>query len=242
MKWPLALRHVDDFGFWPAHPSNVGINAWIAIDDMPVELGGNFAVSPGSHNAVWRNDAYRAIGATPTFPEEGYESVSDMFANRVGSGTCNLRDSEPLIHDYLERNARIYNVKAGDVLFMTRWLWHQTIPVKNTANKISTDKVFKRYSIRYAPGSATTPKGYGTELSILWDKENEGKALNDVAGGPWYPRVFPEVEPNEINKLPGFVKKIIPEAEMILKERRKEMKPYLTAISRERARIKHLDL
>ena len=228
---------MDDYGFWPAHPLSEGVNAWIAIDDMPIELGGNFAVSPGSHNALWRNDAYQAVGATPTFPEEGYQSAEDMFTNRVGAGTCNLNDAEPLINDYLERNSRTYNVKAGDVLFMTRWLWHRTISMKENERNLPNSQIFNRYSIRYALGDATLPRGYGTELSILWDNENEGKALNDVSGGPWYPQVFPSVNLDEINEISDMINKRIPEAELLLKERQKEMKPYLNAISRQR--VKH---
>jgi len=32
--------HVDDLGFWPATPESPGINAWVALDDMPLEHGG----------------------------------------------------------------------------------------------------------------------------------------------------------------------------------------------------------
>jgi hypothetical protein len=28
--------HVDDTGFWPAVAEAPGVNAWIAVDDMPV--------------------------------------------------------------------------------------------------------------------------------------------------------------------------------------------------------------
>ena len=35
-----------------------GVNAWIAIDDMPISTGGGFALSIGSHVAPWRHEAY----------------------------------------------------------------------------------------------------------------------------------------------------------------------------------------
>ena len=228
-------RHVDDFGFWPAHPQSKGINAWIAIDEMPRETGGGFAVVPKSHTAAWRQEAYEAIGATPTYPEEGYQSAADLFLNRVGEGTCNIEYSAPTINNEMEQSKRIYNIKAGDVLFMTRWLWHRTIPFIKGENDLNT-KVFKRYSIRYAPGSARTPKGYGTELSILFDEKNSGKALDLITDIPWYPRVFPMVDNTEIAAIPDLVKKKIPIAETLLKQRLKEMKPFIASLGRRQAR------
>ena len=49
---------LDDYGFWPATADSKGINAWIAIDDMPANRGGGFALSVGSHVASWRHKAY----------------------------------------------------------------------------------------------------------------------------------------------------------------------------------------
>ena len=34
------------------------MNAWIALDDMPLSMGGGFALSTGSHVAPWRHEAY----------------------------------------------------------------------------------------------------------------------------------------------------------------------------------------
>ncbi len=130
--------HVDDLGFWPATANSLGINAWIAIDDMPIEEGGTFAVSVGSHKASWRYDAYEMTGATPTFPPNGYTSAMDMIQNRVGYGTCNLKAAAPHIHAKLETNSRIYDLKAGDVIFHTRWLFHRTVPFHKPSNTINT--------------------------------------------------------------------------------------------------------
>ena len=220
--------HVDDYGFWPADTEYSGVNAWITLDDISVDMGGGFAVSPGSHNADWNEDAFHATGATPTFPKEGFQNVSDFFENRVGEGTCNLKRSAPHINEILEANKRIYDLKKGDIIFMTRWLWHRTIPFHKSLMK--SNLIFKRYSIRYSQGKATVPKGYGTELSVLWDSANAGECLNDVHGGPWYPQVFPNTLKQEQESLMELSRKHMKDAQLILRERRKEMKPYLAKL------------
>jgi hypothetical protein len=70
--------HVDAHGLWPEScetPSQAskasgkdqdGINAWIALDDMPIEYEGSMAVAAGSHRAPWRYEAYSAIGRDGT--------------------------------------------------------------------------------------------------------------------------------------------------------------------------------
>ncbi len=52
-------------------------------------------------------------------------------------------------------------------------------------------KIFRRYSIRYAPGTAVVPPGYGVELSVLHDKDNANRTLDEIVerSGPWYPKV-----------------------------------------------------
>mmetsp|Transcript_32641 Transcript_32641/g.53263 ORF Transcript_32641/g.53263 Transcript_32641/m.53263 type:complete len:286 (-) Transcript_32641:611-1468(-) len=69
--------HVDDQMFWPAayqlpRPSQVdqtSINAWIALDDMPIEDGGSMAVSPASHDEdfSWRSEALAALNFDDKF-------------------------------------------------------------------------------------------------------------------------------------------------------------------------------
>jgi hypothetical protein len=49
---------LDDLAFWPATADSEGINAWVAIDDMPANRGGGFALSVGSHVASWRHKAH----------------------------------------------------------------------------------------------------------------------------------------------------------------------------------------
>jgi len=157
--------HVDDLGFWPNVASSTGVNAWIAIDDMSTSSGGNFAVSIGSHKVPWRHDIYELTGATTTIPNEGFKDAEDMFTNRKGAGTCNIKSVNKKLHDKLEERKRIYDLKAGDILFLDRWLFHRTVPfhldiVKSKRQHGALrDLMSRRYSVRYAPGTSQLPKG-----------------------------------------------------------------------------------
>jgi hypothetical protein len=64
---------VDDYGFWPTTPESLGVNAWIALDDIPVAFGGGFALASGSHTAPWRMEAHESIGSPLTYPEGGFK-------------------------------------------------------------------------------------------------------------------------------------------------------------------------
>ena len=185
--------HTDDFGFWPATPESPGINAWIALDDMTnTEENGGFALAVQSDRAPWTEAAQIATGASSVhFPPQGFASAKDMLERRTGLGTCNLRQAAPHIDQRMEETSRIYPVQRGDVVFHTRWLFHRTVAVERPT---SNDKVYRRYSIRYGPGSKTVvPPGYGTELSVLSDSANGGRSLNEVNAhdGPWYPQAWP---------------------------------------------------
>jgi hypothetical protein len=234
--------HVDDLGFWPATAEHAGVNAWIAIDDMPLESGGGFALAIGSHMAPWKDHAYRATGSSHTWPVEGYQSAADLVTNRTGAGTCNMQTAAPEINDRMEQTMRLYDIQKGDVIFHTRWLFHRTIPFdrqwlqqqqqQNQPLGDVTDGlplVYRRYSVRYSPSSAELPRGYGTELSILSNGENEGRTLQEVAerDGPWYPQCFPEVSPNEMNHLAELVETRLVVAEEIQTERKTHIQAQL---------------
>ena len=75
--------------------------------------------------------AYEATGAPPasqSFPEDGYASAADLFSKRTGSGTCNIKTAAPRLHRRLEDTKRVYPVQKGDIIFQTRWMFHQTVP------------------------------------------------------------------------------------------------------------------
>jgi hypothetical protein len=170
--------HVDDTGFWPATAEAPGINVWIALDDMPIEKGGGFALAVGSHTASWREEAYNVTGSTHTFPKKGFQSAQDMLENRMGLGTCNIKTAANHIYRRMEETKRVYDVKKGDIIFHERWLFHRTIPIEREAvqKRVATGReeelIYRRYSIRYGPGHSVIPPGWGTEMSVLWDKEN----------------------------------------------------------------------
>lgn len=199
--------HVDDTGFWPADADAPGVNAWIALDDMPVQGGGGFALAVGSHTADWRYDAYQVTGSTHTFPPEGFSSARDTVERRVGNGTCNIASSAPHLHRRMEETKRMYEMKRGDIIFHNRWLFHRTVPFERTVvagrQQSQPPLLYRRYSIRYGPGSSRIPRGYGTELSVLWDKQNAGRTVDQVAqnDAPWYPQAWPTPIDEEMAKL-----------------------------------------
>ena len=108
--------HVDDIGFWPAlveEPEEpVGINAWIALDDMPIDSGGGFALAVGSHSSSWKEEAYSSIGSTHSYPPGGFNSSRDILQNRQGNGTCNIKYTAPHLHRRMEETKRIYDIKG----------------------------------------------------------------------------------------------------------------------------------
>ena len=223
--------HVDDTGFWPATAASPGVNAWIAIDDMPVDTGGGFALALKSHKAPWRWEAHQAIGSVMTFPAEGFRDADDLFRNRAGSGTCNLKTAAPHLHRRMEETKRIYDMRRGDVIFHDRWLFHRTVPFNRSIVKSDAEAeslLYKRYSVRYGPGSAIIPKGYGTELSVLWDETNGGRTADEVAAkdGPWYPLCWPSVSMEEMAQLVPLINDKMPVAEQRRTVRKEEMKPY----------------
>jgi hypothetical protein len=207
--------HVDDTGFWPeSYISTVseqsgkdqnGINAWIALDDMPAIYQGSMAVAPGSHKASYRHDAYTAIGQNRT--EDGgntkEEIVRKIEANvEKRYQTCELHHFNPQVHAEIEKSSRIVDIKRGDVVFATRLLFHRTLAVTDDGIEYykSIDKEFlKRYSLRYVPGSARLPNGWSVEWSVLTDPANVGRSLDEIAESSemmFYPKVWPQVEEN----------------------------------------------
>lgn len=278
--------HVDDTGFWPSLASDSGVNAWVALDDMPAPpRSGNkgasrdkqnskpgvatFALSLGSHRAPWRHEAYKVTGSTHTVPLEGYQSAADLIQRRSGSGTCNIQNSSTHLYENLEKNKVIYDLKRGDVIFHHRWVFHRTVTVSeykmangNSAQEQDAgegepqpasqeqNQIFRRYSIRYAPGTATVPPGYGVELSALYDFDNANRTLDEIVerSGPWYPKVWPHVlktkplqqsssgeystndsdEEEEIEGITELVYDMIPQAEELQKKRKKEIQRLLS--------------
>lgn len=234
---------MDDTGFWPAIGSAPGVNAWIAIDDMPPSGGGGFALAVGSHvNASWTRDAHRVIGSPLTMPEGGFRDAADMFANRTGYGTCNLKTAAPHLDRKMEQTKRIYNVQKGDVIFHTRWLFHRTVPFDQKLVRATTTEgekllLYRRYSVRYSPGWAPIQPGYGTELSVLSNHENGGRTADNVAllDGPWYPRCWPSVSEEEMAKMKELVEEKMPAAEELRKQRQQEMKPFRAQIGKKKS-------
>lgn len=195
--------HVDDIGFWPesfGSGEQEGINVWIAMEDMPRQFQGSMALSPGSHRAEWRHEAYASIGLNLTF-QGGFtkEQVTDMA--RSGEKlltTCEMKTQAPEIREKIEATKWIPDVKKGDVIFATRSLFHRTVEVTEEGKEYYASKgieYLNRYSIRYVPGSARLPHGWTFEWSIKSNSDNEGRTLDSAMeqndNHLWYPRVWP---------------------------------------------------
>jgi hypothetical protein len=96
--------------------------------------------------------------------------------------------------------------------------YSRTVPFNPTVvnhNDAAESLLYKCYSVRYGPGLAVIPKGYGTELSVLWDEEDGGRTANEVAAkdGPWYSCCWPSGSTDEMDQLVSLINNKIPVAE-----------------------------
>mmetsp|Transcript_49553 Transcript_49553/g.55340 ORF Transcript_49553/g.55340 Transcript_49553/m.55340 type:complete len:461 (+) Transcript_49553:12-1394(+) len=231
--------HVDDLGFWPAlaekPAGDIGINAWVALDDMPIKNGGGFALAVGSHSASWKEEAYNLTGSTHSFPDGGFQSARDVLDNRPGNGTCNIQYTAPHLHRRMEETKRVYDIRYGDVIFHTRWLFHRTVPFhRDVVSQRFTDKedplLYRRYSIRYGPGATSIiPNGWSTEPSVISEEKNGGRTADDVSqyDAAWYPRVWPSISELELEQMKILAKERLPTALVTSEQRKRVTRPRL---------------
>ena len=201
--------HVDDQGFWPesyistasqsSGKDQHGVNAWIALDDMPAKYEGSMAVAAGSHKAEWRSEGYEAIGQDRTI----HEYPTDVVVEKLKSGkwnTCDgIENNRPDIKAKLDATSEIVDFKRGDIIFASRLLFHRTMPVTPEGQEFYAKEgkqSLMRYSIRYVPGSAILQNEFTAEWSILDNDKNRGRTLDEVSEDKdntccWYPRVWP---------------------------------------------------
>jgi hypothetical protein len=232
--------HVDDLHFWPtsaltettgaSSTSGIdgGINAWIAIDDIPSSEGGGLAVVPKSHIAEWRHDAYSIIGSIPAHPQEGFQNAQDLYST-FPTTTCDLAKVSPELSSLMDNEAVIFNFTKGDVLLMNRWLWHKSIPAKLGEN--TQIHPLKRYTIRYDRGSTRVQKGYSTHLSVMFDEENSGKSLDEISqrSGPFFPQAFPDADNAELSQFHDLIENKFPAAEAQKRIQMDEARKYFLA-------------
>lgn len=107
----------------------------------------------------------------------------------------------------------------SSVIFHDRWLFHRTVPFERetVSDRIASGHdplVYRRYSVRYGPGSSIIPPGYGTEPSVISREENGGKTADDIAkdDAAWYPKVFPTVDENELESMKSLAMERLPRA------------------------------
>jgi hypothetical protein len=204
---------VDDIGFWPASfqseasqrsgKNQDGVNVWVALDDMPAVYHGSMAVSPGSHRADWRYEAYQALGQNRSgdggqTKEEIVRSMQEKKTNHYL--TCDMHHTEPELYNHIEQTGQLLDIKRGDIIFSTRLLFHRTMAVTGDGQayyESISKETLNRYSIRYVPGSTRLPNGWNVEWSVMNNPDNTGRSLDEIVkieGMPFYPKVWPVLE------------------------------------------------
>lgn len=209
--------HVDDVGFWPESydSEHEGINVWIAMQDMPAFAQGSMALAPGSHKADWRFNAYEAIGQNRT-SHGGFTKAEMHERARAGEKlltTCEMVNQSPGIRNKIEDTAVIPEIKAGDVIFMTRALFHRTAATTPSGKDYfarNEIEYLNRYSIRYVPGTARLPQGWTFEWGIMANEENAGRSLDDAMNSDnnllWYPQAWPQTDDDRDARLDTIAK------------------------------------
>jgi len=229
-KAPKCSWHVDAHGLWPESyetPSQTsqatghdqdGVNAWVALSDMPLEHEGSMALSRASHRVPWRYDAYESIArgnGRDNGGETWDETVRRMALGKsmvhdAQKGTrirlCSMDVTAPDLNQQLEDEIVILDLKAGDVVFCTRNLFHRTLDVLEAGRQHVLQgggpPALNRYTIRYTPGTAILPTGYCyLEWSLVMHPEMAGWTLDEAVEGIdknqqqqrpyWFPQVWP---------------------------------------------------
>jgi len=184
--------HVDDAGFWPTQSSSSGVNVWLALDDIHSKYGGGLAISPGSHQAEWKQQAYETIGSIPTFPPEGFNPAGATIPS-----TCDMAKLNSELHGRIESSKLEFDYQPGDCLFCDRWLFHRSVPINQEGlEHYDDDSALKRYTIRYERGTAKLLKGMSFESSIVMNPDNSGRSLDEVCeqDAIYYPQCWPKLE------------------------------------------------
>lgn len=90
--------------------------------------------------------------------------------------------------------------------------------------------VYRRYSVRYGPGSSVIPPGYGTEPSVISLEENGGKTADRIAqdDAAWYPKVFPAVDESELESMKLLAMERLPTATEKSEDRKRLIRPRRT--------------
>lgn len=216
--------HVDDSAFWPcsAHQDEstpVGVNAWIAISDIPSSsIGGGMAIVPKSHKLgsdcyEWIHEAHEVIGTTKTHPKEGFQSLEDL-GTKTKFQTCAMASLSPELNQKMESIKKMWDYKAGDVLFMSRWLWHRSVQTPN--DKALSRIPYQRYTIRYECGGTRSFENYSFAFPSLHDQSLSGKTLDEISTStllPFYPKAWPFENDECMARENEFVSKILPALE-----------------------------
>jgi len=125
--------HVDDEYFWPAtrDAAGPGVNVWVALDEVRAsEVGGGLAVASGSHSAE-------------------YLDCREAIRGR----TCDMAEIAPPKAKRLETVVVTPDMRPGDAIIHTRFLFHRADPFKHPDSTAARAGI-ARYSVRFMPANA----------------------------------------------------------------------------------------
>ena len=202
---------------------------------MPAEFQGSMALSPGSHTAPWRFEAYEDIGQDRT--TDGGTTKESILAQleekrRTGEpnlGACQIGITRPDIKEKIESKKLILDIKKGDIIFSTRTLFHRTMDVTEEGKEYYKSKGYtslNRYSIRYTPGTARLPDGWVAEWSAMSNIKNVGSSLHDIVTRDntlWYPKAWPTLEKGFEARLDSLAEQQLQEAKNMVQAELIEM-------------------
>lgn len=145
--------------------------------------------------------------------------------------TCAMAKISPGIHKKMENLKNVWDYKAGDVLLMSRWLWHRSL---QTADEDATT-VYQRYTVRYECGKSRVFSGDSFQRCVLYNNSYAGKTLDEVSSSsnlPFFPLAWPQtVDEFNQTQMEDFVKNILPD---ISAKSKTKMAELFTASKREK--------
>ena len=141
-----------------------------------------------------------------------------MFT-RPFNATCDLGKTDPYLHEEIEKSKVEFDMRPGDMIFASRLTFHKTLPVTAAGREYfsaNQKQVLNRFSMRFVPGEAKLPSGFSLELSILYNNENSGRSVDEIASlddPAWYPKVWPQIDPGIEDQLQLLAKTKLPIAQ-----------------------------
>ncbi|KAL3894100.1 MAG: hypothetical protein SGARI_007846 [Bacillariaceae sp.] len=157
--------------FFPVQQDTVGPTFWIALDALKVEEGGGLAV----------------LNRTLFHETEPMDVTEDVCRQAIAGATCDMPEKSPECHAKMEACKMEMDMQPGDAIVWDRYTFHRGV---GGTDKLAEDAVKQRYSVRFIP-----------EGSKAMGAVHASVAQNEEFDSPYYPQVWPEVLPLEMEAL-----------------------------------------